>query len=227
MSYRGTEAPRLDYVERQYGYEVIDRPAFDVVEGGGIDARVRRGVSADFVVRVRLAMLAVAVFVILGAARVALTTATVTLLQSNLQMQTSIEAAEAENSSLRIERSVLSNTSRITRIATQNYGMVYVTSHDFISLPVEEEEQHLQHALADVETASSQNGSEAISSGRAPSMGERRGSASSENERVTEAVEESLADSSSQEMGLIDEVSLATSVALVHAELPINQTTEP
>ena len=225
MSYRGTEARRLDYVERRWDYEVAERPAFDVVEGGGIDARVRRGVTPDFIVYVRLAMVAIAVFVILGAGRVALTTATVTCLQSNLEMQANIEAAEAANSSLRIERSVLSNTTRITRIATQNYGMVYATEHDRVSLPTKEEAKTGSRAIAEVETASSTSSSLKT----APSMSSGPTARVVEaplEEQVTDAVSQSLEESSANGEGLIDEVSTATGVAIARVGLPIDISSE-
>lgn len=224
MSYRGTEARRLDYVERQWGYEVAERPAFDVVEGGGIDAHVRRGVTPDFIVYVRLAMVAIAAFVILGAGRVALTTATVTCLQSNLEMQANIEAAEAANSSLRIERSVLSNTTRITRIATQNYGMVYATEHDRVSLPTEAETK-TGAPIAKVETASSTS----TSLKTAPSMSSGPTARVVEaplEEQVTDAVSQSLEESSANGEGLIDEVSTATGVAIARVGLPIDMSSE-
>lgn len=137
MRTRGSEAPRLEEFERGYAYEV-SRPTFDVVEGGGLDAQVRRGVTSDFVVRLRLIAFAVATILLLGAIRVALTTATVTHLQANLQTKAGIERVIEVNAALRIERSVLSNTTRITRIATQNYGMVYAVSHDYLDVPTAE-----------------------------------------------------------------------------------------
>ncbi|MBQ9004938.1 MAG: cell division protein FtsL [Atopobiaceae bacterium] len=222
MSYRGTEAPRLDFVERQWDYQVAERPSFDVFEGGGADARARRGVTMDFVLHMRLAMLAIAAFMVLGAARVALTTATVTHLQSNLQLQASIEEAEAVNSSLRIERSVLSNTSRITRIATQNYGMVYATEHDRVSLPTAEEEALKMRAEVEVETASSTGGSfagaESMKHGPSAHVVDGRPS----EDQVADAVAQSLASSSEKGEGLIDEVSTATGVVMAYMGIPVN-----
>ncbi|MBR2684137.1 MAG: hypothetical protein IKE22_12825, partial [Atopobiaceae bacterium] len=110
----------------------------DVVEGGGLDAQARRGVTSDFVVRLRLIAFAVVTILLLGAIRVALTTATVTHLKANLETKAGIERAIEVNAALRIERSVLSNTTRITRIATQNYGMVYAVSHDYLDVPTAE-----------------------------------------------------------------------------------------
>lgn len=150
MSYRGTEAARLDTYERAYEYEVTGRQSFDVVEGGGIDARVRRGVTSDFVAQTRLVAIAVVLFVVLGAARVAITTATVTYLKANLVVQDRIEQAQETNASLRIERSVLSNTARITRIASQNYGMTYCATQERVDLTPRSEEDIASVQTADV-----------------------------------------------------------------------------
>lgn len=148
MSYRGTQAARIDYANRAWEYEVVERPHFDVVEGGGADARVRSGVTSDFVAAVRLVALIVAAFVILGSIRVALTSATVTLLRSNLTVQADIAKAEDLNSALRIERSVLANTTRIMRIATENYDMVYAMNNEHVSVYTPEQIAEMQAAEA-------------------------------------------------------------------------------
>lgn len=103
------------------------RPSFEVVTGGGLDARVRAGVSPAFVARLRVAVAVAAFLIVLGMARVALTSATVALLQDNASLTTQISETRSANEQLRIERSVLSSNSRISRIATQNYGMVLPT----------------------------------------------------------------------------------------------------
>lgn len=133
MAYQGA-AYRLDYAERAYGRDA--RLEFDVIQGGGVDAEVRRGVSYDFLALARLAAFAIILFVALGAARVIMTTYTVQCLRANVSIRSSIERAESVNSELRVERSVLSSSSRICRIAMQNYGMVHATSHDPITIPV-------------------------------------------------------------------------------------------
>ena len=60
----------------------------------------------------------------LGLVRVVLSSATVSLLEQNTALAEEIETAQALSTDLRIERSVLSSNARISRIATQNYGMV-------------------------------------------------------------------------------------------------------
>ncbi len=67
-------------------------------------------------------------------ARVAITSATVALLTSNASLSEQISEAQTLNEQLRIERSVLSSNARISRIATQNYGMVLPTESVRVTL---------------------------------------------------------------------------------------------
>ena len=125
MRYQGSEAYSMDAAERRR--ELLDRqdaPSFEVVTGGGLDARARSGVSPTFVARLRVGVLIAAAIIALGIARVCLVSATVSLLSSNSSLTAQIEEATALNDQLRVQRSVLSSNSRISRIATQNYGMV-------------------------------------------------------------------------------------------------------
>lgn len=135
MRYQGSEAYSFDVAERSFERQPLrEAPSFEVVSGGGLDARARQGVSPQFVARVRTVLLAAALFVALGVARVAITAQTVTLLQDNATLSTEISEAEDLASELSIERSVLSSNARISRIATQNYGMVLPT--DYVSITV-------------------------------------------------------------------------------------------
>lgn len=135
MRYQGSEAYSMETpVRRRERPELEERPSFEVVSGGGLDASARRGVSAQFVSRLRAIALAAAVLIVLGAARVTLAAATVSLLQDNVSTKTQISEAQSLNDELKIERAVLSSNSRISRIATQNYGMVLPGEHVTISL---------------------------------------------------------------------------------------------
>lgn len=126
MRYQGSEAYDI-HAAAQEQRELRSAPSFEVVTGGGLDARARAGVSRQFVRRL-CAVLAVSAFlVVLGVARVALSSATVASMQAAADLSTQISEAETLNEELRIERSVLSSNSRISRIATKNYGMVLST----------------------------------------------------------------------------------------------------
>ena len=137
MSYAGSEAVSLAYAEGSQAYQRASlRPALEVVNGAGLDARVRQGVSDDFLVRARLAVIAVVTVVILGACRVGICAATLTTLQSTSSLRAQIKAAQVLETDLKVTRSVLADTSRIDRIATQNYGMVKVADYEEISIPL-------------------------------------------------------------------------------------------
>jgi hypothetical protein len=63
MRYESSEAVRLDgYDMRSNMREASASPSFDVYEGGGLDARVRQGVTHQFLVKlVRVALVAAAI----------------------------------------------------------------------------------------------------------------------------------------------------------------------
>lgn len=135
MRYQGSEA--YSWVADEGAEELLEgrrRPSFEVVTGGGLDARAREGVSPQFVAKVRLVLTVAAALVVLGMARVALTSATVGMLQSNVELKTQIDDAQTLNDELRVERSVLSSNSRISRIATQNYGMVLSSDQETVTI---------------------------------------------------------------------------------------------
>lgn len=132
--YQGSAAYSLYGAERRHPQEVERHAPFEVVRGDGLDARARQGVSRAFLARFSVAMALIAVFVVLGFCRIALTTSTVMQLQRTAALKEDIISAQMANNDLQIERSVLSSSSRIDRIATQNYGMVYPTSSDTIRI---------------------------------------------------------------------------------------------
>lgn len=166
MSSFGSQAEAYDTFDA-YGNVAPRHEAvrLDVIAGGGLDARVRRGVSPSFVFVIRMAAIAIALFVMLGVARVAITTSTIGYLNDNISLRTSITQMEQANSDLKIERSVLSSSARITRIATENYGMVLATTHDRIALPTPEMRQALD---ARAEAAEEVDGAEPILEEQAP-----------------------------------------------------------
>lgn len=125
MRYQGSEAYSVRAAERAWERtSQQSRSSFEVVSGGGLDARARQGVSHEFLSRFRAVVLVAAFFLALNLVRVAISAATVSVLQANADLTTQISEAETLSSNLRIERSVLSSNARISRIATQNYGMV-------------------------------------------------------------------------------------------------------
>ena len=113
----GSAAPHLSYA--------LEDTSFVTVEGGGLDARVREGVSATLTRTVGLVIAAALTLFIVGTLSVATTSATVAVLEGNSQTSSDIKALEMENDDLRIACSILSSSDRVHRIATQNLGMTY------------------------------------------------------------------------------------------------------
>ena len=135
MSNGGSEAVRLDYMQTANTREQrVAAPSWEVIPGGGLDARARRGVSPEFVRALRLAVALVVALVLVGGARVALSAATVSALETTQTLQSKVSEAQDTNDALQIERSVDASSQRIVRIATENYGMVRASSVDDIAL---------------------------------------------------------------------------------------------
>ena len=110
MARYGSEAvARAIQFEHEYAPEQSTRTSFEVVPGGGLDADARRGVSSQFIQRVKLIAVAAALFLTLGVVRIGISTATVS-------------------------RSLLASTTRIERIATQNYGMTLETNRPVVDV---------------------------------------------------------------------------------------------
>ncbi len=134
MAYPLTQAQSLGAQESRRAGAHQTRPAFEIVEGAGLDARVRQGVSDLFLSRVRMAVLAISVFAVLAITRVTLYAATASALQANAELRGQIKTAQSLENDLKVTTSTLSNSSRIDRIATQNYGMVRASQTEIITL---------------------------------------------------------------------------------------------
>ena len=135
MARYGSEAvARTTQFEHEYAPEQSTRTSFEVVPGGGIDADARRGVSSQFIQRVKLIAVAAALFLTLGVVRIGISTATVSTLQANNVIRNEMRATTATNDSLRVSRSLLASTTRIERIATQNYGMTLETNRPVVDV---------------------------------------------------------------------------------------------
>ena len=131
MARYGSEAvARTTQFEHEYAPEQSTRTSFEVVPGGGLDADARRGVSSQFIQRVKLIAVAAALFLTLGVVRIGISTATVSTLQANNVIRNEMRATTATNDSLRVSRSLLASTTRIERIATQNYDLSQESYHN-------------------------------------------------------------------------------------------------
>ena len=125
---------RTTQFEHEYAPEQSTHTSFEVVPGGGLDADARRGVSSQFIQRVKLIAVAAALFLTLGVVRIGISTATVSTLQANNVIRNEMRATTATNDSLRVSRSLLASTTRIERIATQNYGMTLETNRPVVDV---------------------------------------------------------------------------------------------
>ena len=161
----GAEAIELEQALEARPSRVLEgQPAFEVVSGGGLDARVRAGVSSEFLARAKAVIAGAVLIFALGSMRVALTSATVSQLSENAQMRAQISTFETNNDSLRVERSLMASSSRIDRIATENYGMVAASSFDVIVIEHEGEgeEAAAEEAAAEEATAEEAAAEEAM-----------------------------------------------------------------
>lgn len=123
MSYTGSEAARLD-VYRGESLQQQRRATLRTVAGEGADAKARAGVSAEFLSKYKAFLVVLAIVGALCVARVGTFAIAANIMADNAAMRTQIEQSTTLANQLRIQRSVLSSTSRIDRIATQTYGMV-------------------------------------------------------------------------------------------------------
>ncbi|MBF0911712.1 MAG: cell division protein FtsL, partial [Atopobiaceae bacterium] len=108
MARYGSEAiARTTQNEFEYARQESTRASFEVIPGGGLDADARRGVSSQFIQRIKIVAVAAALFLTLGVVRIGISTATVSTLQSNNVIRNEMRETSAANDSLRISRSLL------------------------------------------------------------------------------------------------------------------------
>ncbi len=194
MRYQGSEAFDMDYAIAP-GEERESRRAasLEVLTGGGLDARARRGVSREFVGQLRNILVIAAALIAIGAVRVFLSTATVATLSANTALRSEISDARNLNSELKIERSVLASNSRIARIATQNYGMVLSTEALTVKVGDAAEAEVAEQASAEAAQVAEQAAAEQAAAAPA----------------TTEADADSAAEAASEAAGLPSDVSAA------------------
>lgn len=122
MTYMGTEAYDLDASRGAFAPQ--GARSFETIEGAGLDARERAGVSRQVLSTLKVLAVVAAIFMVLSAARVGVFTYAATILSQNSTMRSELKEARSLQDDLRVQRSVLSSASRVDRIATQSYGMV-------------------------------------------------------------------------------------------------------
>lgn len=151
MTYMGTEAYDLDASRGAFAPQ--GARSFETIEGAGLDARERAGVSRQVLSTLKVLAVVAAVFMALSAARVGVFTYAATILSQNSTMRSELKEARSLQDDLRVQRSVLSSASRIDRIATQSYGMVL--AGDSVKLAVGDAEAEAENsASADAQETS-------------------------------------------------------------------------
>lgn len=159
MTYMGTEAYDLDASRGAFAPQ--GARSFETIEGAGLDARERAGVSRQVLSTLKVLAAVAAIFMVLSAARVGVFTYAATILSQNSTMRSELKEARSLQDDLRVQRSVLSSASRIDRIATQSYGMVL--AGDSVKLAVGDAEAAAA-AAAEAETSASADAQETSAS---------------------------------------------------------------
>lgn len=162
MTYMGTEAYDLDASRGAFAPQ--GARSFETIEGAGLDARERAGVSRQVLSTLKVLAVVAAIFMVLSAARVGVFTYAATILSQNSTMRSELKEARSLQDDLRVQRSVLSSASRIDRIATQSYGMVL--AGDSVKLAVGDAEAAAA-AAAEAETSASADAQETSASAAA------------------------------------------------------------
>ncbi|MDO5044599.1 MAG: hypothetical protein Q4E22_04810 [Coriobacteriia bacterium] len=100
------------------------RPQLRVIEGNGNDAKVRKAHSINSLGVLKVLCI-VAIFIFsIGAARIAFSAQTVSVLLNNNNLKAEIKLAQARGDDLQVQQSIFANPDRIERIAADNLGMV-------------------------------------------------------------------------------------------------------
>ena len=126
MAQRGSEARDLRAWDAHPA--PASRPALEVIEGEGLDARERQSLDPSSRFAFKLFLMVVGIVGVLAILRVQLTVQCVDSLMVNSQIRAEVSEAKDRVQSLAVEKSTLESAERIERIATQNLDMVYVGS---------------------------------------------------------------------------------------------------
>ena len=111
MTYMGTEAYDLDASRGAFAPQ--GARSFETIEGAGLDARERAGVSRQVLSTLKALAAVAAIFIVLSAARVGVFTYAATILSQNSTMRSELKEARSLQDDLRVQRSVLSSASRM------------------------------------------------------------------------------------------------------------------
>ncbi len=138
MRYQGSAAYKLD---SSAAWEVPVRRSLTVVEGECLGSRSRRNPAPVSFSLPVVVVAAIVLIAFVGAIRVTVTAATVQCLTDINVAERTVAAERVTRTELQMERSALSSADRIQQIATENYGMVYASEVDTVTLSTDEGEQ--------------------------------------------------------------------------------------
>lgn len=99
-----------------------ERPELHVVSGEGLQAN--QAVSPAFFHVLKAFCVLAMLFVTVGAARIAIASATASALNANAELTQKLEEGRDESTNLEVMRSVFSSPTRIRDIASATFGMV-------------------------------------------------------------------------------------------------------
>ncbi len=119
--YESSEA--LRYEAQGFSAQPEQRPEFIVHDGAGLDSQKHEGVGRAFLANVKLISVVVAVLMGLAIARLVILNATVVTMTQVNSVKAEITQLQETGGELQVEYSILSRGSRITEIATEQYGM--------------------------------------------------------------------------------------------------------
>ncbi len=130
--YESSEA--LRYEAHGFSAQPEQRPGFIVHEGAGLDAQRREGVGAAFLAHIKLLASVTVILTAMFVARVFLANATVVTMSQVNQVKAEISQLQETGSELQVEYSILSRGTRISDIATTQYGMVTPSTTETLDL---------------------------------------------------------------------------------------------
>ncbi len=137
--YETSEALRFD--APGFSVQPEQRPEFIVHDGAGLDAQRREGVGAAFIANIKLMAAVAVVMMAMFASRVVIANATVVNLSQINSLKAEIGQLQEVGSELQVEYSILSRGTRISEIATTQYGMCAPADVETMELSLETPQQ--------------------------------------------------------------------------------------
>ena len=112
----------------------VERPDFQVIESPRQREAEVAAISPMMLFCFKVVIALAITFAVVAAARVFLTTATTSTLLESKALAAQIESARTAGDDLEIQQNILTNTTRIQRVASESLGMGPAVGHETISL---------------------------------------------------------------------------------------------